>query len=111
MKISKRMKILVILVGPPALALLIGIGGEIVMHLWNWLAPPVFGWHEITFWQALGLLALTRILFGGFGCRGSSRSREWTPEEKERFRQGVRRRFGWGPPPGESAPGAGGEAT
>ena len=44
------------------------IGGEIVRLLWNWLLPPLFGWRQITFWQALGLLALCRILFGGFGC-------------------------------------------
>jgi hypothetical protein len=37
------------------------------MHLWNWLLPPLFGWRQITFWQALGILALCRILFGGFG--------------------------------------------
>jgi len=30
----------------------------VVMHLWNWLAPELFGLRQITFWQALGLLAL-----------------------------------------------------
>ena len=30
------------------------IGGEIVKQLWNWLLPPLFGFREITFWQALG---------------------------------------------------------
>ena len=38
----------------------------IVMKLWNWLVPAVFGWHLITFWQAVGLLVLSKILFGGF---------------------------------------------
>lgn len=76
------------------------IGGEIVLHLWNWLMPPLFGWHELTFWQALGLLALCRILFGGFGWHraGGSRFRRgmgdrfgrMSPEERERFRQSVR---------------------
>src|SRR5258708_13458803 len=47
--------------------LFVFIGGEIVLHLWNWLLPSLFGWREITFWQAVGLLALCRILFGGFG--------------------------------------------
>ncbi len=28
--------------------------------------PALFGWHLITFWQALGLLVLSKILFGGF---------------------------------------------
>src|ERR1700724_425486 len=50
------------------------IGGELVLHLWNWLLPPLFGWRQLTFWQALGLLALCRILFGGFGGRGFHRS-------------------------------------
>ena len=76
------------------------IGGEVVMLLWNWLAPELFGLRQINFWQALGLLALCRILFGGFGLGGNSarsnsrrRMRErWeqmTPEERERFRQGL----------------------
>jgi len=52
----------------------IAIGGEIVLHLWNWLLPQVFGWRQITFWQAVGILALCRILFGGFGFRGRGRS-------------------------------------
>jgi hypothetical protein len=76
------------------------------MLLWNWLLPPLFGWREITFWQALGLLALCRILFGGLGRAGHYRSgfrnrmaERWermTPEERERFRQGMRARFGFG---------------
>ena len=77
------------------------IGGEVVKLLWNWLLPPLFGWHQVTFWQAFGLLALCRILFGGHGfCRSNSRTR--TPEERERFRQRLRERFGFGPSTGES---------
>ncbi|MGH9943185.1 MAG: hypothetical protein ACRD9R_12620 [Pyrinomonadaceae bacterium] len=88
------------------------IGGEIVMHLWNWLLPPLFGWPQIGFWQALGLLTLCRILFGGFGFHGSGRSdlrhrmeercEHMTPEERERFRQRMRKRWGFGPSTGES---------
>lgn len=48
------------------------IGGTVVMLLWNWLAPELFGLRLITFWQAIGLLALCRILFGGFGLGGGS---------------------------------------
>jgi hypothetical protein len=44
--------------------------GFAVMLLWNWVLPVVTGLPEITFWQALGLLALSRILFGGFGLDG-----------------------------------------
>src|SRR5580693_9942856 len=57
-----------------AMVLFAYIGGEIVMHLWNWLLPPLFGWHQITFWQAFRILALCRILFGGHGLHGSGRS-------------------------------------
>ena len=45
----------------------IGVFGYIVMSLWNWLIPGLTGWHAITLLQALGLLVLCRILFGGFG--------------------------------------------
>src|SRR5947209_10552183 len=81
-----------------AMVLFIAIGGEIVLQLWNWLLPSLFGWHQITFWQALGLLALCRILFGGFGGHGFSRSRHMTAEQRERFRQRMRERCGFGPP-------------
>ena len=87
--------------------LFIFLGGEIVMLLWNWLLPPLFGWRLLTFWQALGLLALCRILFGGFGFHGSGghgirrrvkeRCENMTPEERERFRERMRDRFGLGP--------------
>jgi len=95
------------------LAAFVALGGGIVMWLWNALLPPLFGWPQVTFWQALGLLALCRILVGGFGFRGSH-GRSWrrrdgrwermTPEDRERFRQGVRDRFGFGPAGGGSQP-------
>jgi hypothetical protein len=83
------------------IAIFIAIGGGVVMQLWNWLTPALFGWHVITFWQALGLLVLCRILFGGFGMHGR-RSRRWrgrrwhrpTWEERERFKEAVRDRYG-----------------
>ena len=80
------------------------IGGEVVMLLWNWLAPALFGLRQVTFWQALGLLALCRILFGGWGGRGGHRpnfrrrmAEKWermTPEEREKFRQRMGSRCG-----------------
>ena len=92
--------------------LFIAIGGEVVLQLWNWLLPPLFGWRQITFWQALGMLVLCRILFGGFGWHGSRRSNLrrrmeercelMTPEVRERFRQRMRERWGFGPSTGES---------
>jgi hypothetical protein len=90
-------------VAPLALAVFIWIGGEVVMHLWNWLLSMLFGWRQITFWQALGLLVLCRILFGNVGGHGSDRSKSrrpkpehWermTPEEREKFRQDMRARW------------------
>lgn len=116
-----------IFIGPAAIlgmAVFAFIGGEIVKQLWNWLLPPLFGWREVTFWQALGLLALSRILVGGFGLHGPGRSHmrsridqkmadrvadrvgeRWdrmTPEERERFRQRVRERCGFDPGAGDS---------
>ena len=87
-----------------AVVLFTFIGGEIVRQLWNWLLPPLFGWRQVTFWQALGILVLCRILFGGFGGHRSyrSRSRRRTPEERERLRQALRERFGFGPSTSES---------
>jgi hypothetical protein len=95
-----------------AMLLFIALGGEVVLKLWNWLLPPLFGWRQITFWQALGILALCRILFGGFGGRGFHRPKSrrrmaerWehmTPEERERFRQGMGGRCGFGPSASES---------
>ena len=99
-----------------AIPLFIWIGGELVMHLWNWLLPTLFGWRQITFWQAVGLLALCRILFGGWsgghGPRSNMRRRidqrmdeRWekmTPEEREKFRQSWRSRCsGFAAPTGE----------
>jgi hypothetical protein len=48
------------------LAAVAGFGAAVLL-LWNVLIPTIFGLAAINFWQALGLLALCRILFGGFG--------------------------------------------
>lgn len=62
-------------IGLAAITLFVFLGGQIVRLLWNGLLPPLFGWPEVTFWQAVGLLALCRILFGGFTFRdGDKRS-------------------------------------
>jgi Ca2+/H+ antiporter, TMEM165/GDT1 family len=77
-----------------------GIFGFVVMWLWNHLMPALFGLHSLGFWQALGLLILSKILLSGFhGRPGFSRDwrmrfiRRWdqmTPEEREAFRTGLR---------------------
>ncbi len=74
------------------------VAGFVVMSLWNWLIPPLVGWRTLTFAQAIGLLVLCRILFGGFRGRGGpwghGRFRQMSPEERERFRQEMRSRCG-----------------
>ena len=92
--------------------------GFVVMALWNWLMPPIFGLHTITYWQAYGLLILSKILFGGLRggggkgrCHGNRR-KEWgermaerwekmTPEEREKFREAMRGHW-CGEPPTET---------
>lgn len=74
----------------------------VVMQLWNCLLPDLFtGVSTIGYWQALGLLALCRILFGGLrgGCHGHWRERRahWeslTPEEREQFKGRFHHRWG-----------------
>src|SRR2546421_4652783 len=107
------------------------IGGGVVMLLWNWLAPTLFGLRLVTFWQAIGLLALCRILFGGFGLGGgghrNSRRRmegrirervrermaerweQMTPEEREKFLQRRGSGCGGGNTPPQLPPRAGRE--
>ncbi|WP_321887303.1 hypothetical protein [Paraburkholderia bannensis] len=71
----------------------IGVLGWVVMMLWNWVIPALFvGARAIDFGHALGLLVLSRILFGGFRGHGGGRYRrhwrKWeamTPEEREQF--------------------------
>jgi hypothetical protein len=71
-----------------------------LMGLWNVLMPDIFAVKAITFWQALGLLVLSKLLFGGFRPYGGG-GRHWrrrmverwekmTPEEREKFKQGMR---------------------
>ncbi|HVT59415.1 MAG TPA: hypothetical protein VHR45_13565 [Thermoanaerobaculia bacterium] len=85
-------------------ALVAALFGLVVMGLWNWLTPALFGWKLITFWQALGLVILSRTLFGGSrvgpGWRGHWRHRmmerweQMTPEEREKLRAGLLSRCG-----------------
>jgi hypothetical protein len=109
-----------LLIAPFAIAAFfafLALGGQVVKLLWNWLVPVLFGWPPVDFWQALGLLALCRILFGGMGRsggghRGQSRFRQrmterWermSPEERERYRRSFRGRWGTFDPPSETPP-------
>ena len=50
--------------------LLIAALGGAVMMLWNAILPEVLNARPLSYWQALGLLLLSRILFGGFRFGG-----------------------------------------
>lgn len=85
----------------------------IVMLLWNWLMPAIFGLTVISFWQALGIFVLARILFGGFGFgkmmnpkmhhhghHHNPMQEKWmkmSPEQRKEFIE-KRRKFGFGHP-------------
>lgn len=83
----------------------------IVMSLWNAILPAVLGVKTITFWQALGILILSKILFGGFGggkgggpWKAKARARwrdhmmsKWenmSPEDREKFKSSWEERCG-----------------
>ena len=90
----------------PLILSFVALMGFVVMSLWNWLMPAIFGLGTITYWQAWGLLILGRLLVGSFrmGGGGSGPSWRWrrrmrerwehmTPEERETFRHGMWGRY------------------
>jgi Ca2+/H+ antiporter, TMEM165/GDT1 family len=90
-----------VILGIGAVALFGWLFGTVVMLLWNATLVPATGAAVITFWQALGLLVLSRILVGGFGGGGKGRGQhmrnKWaqmTPQEKEQFKAYCRKRWG-----------------
>src|SRR5688500_11272337 len=84
-----------ILIGIAAFALF----SWIVMSLWNAVLVPVVNVSSVSFWQAAGILLLSKILFSGFKGGGSfGRRHQWnqemkdkwqnmTPDEKEKMKQ------------------------
>lgn len=73
--------------------------GYFVMLLWNWLMPEIFGLTTITFWQAVGIIILARLIFGAFkhhdkhyhdypGKKFNSRckDKEWWKNHKSNWR-------------------------
>lgn len=83
--------------------LLIAALGAAVMGLWNAILPEVVGVKPISYWQAIGLLILSRILLGGFRWGGGGSSSSWkgrrrgrwtrmSDEEKARMKEEWRKR-------------------
>ena len=84
--------------------LFISVLSFVVMSLWNWLMPALFGFRLISYWQAVGILILSKILFGAIRGRSGPRPWHWrrrmierweqmTPKEREKFRQGLESRW------------------
>ena len=91
-----------VLVGVIAIAFF----GFVTMALWNWLVPEIFNGPAITYWQALGLLVLTKILFWGLGGKrhGPGAHMQWkrglyekfsdmTPEQREAFKNKMKAKW------------------
>lgn len=99
----KKNRAAMFILAPIAFVAFVTLGGWVVSWLWNALLTPLFGLPMVTFWQALGILALSRILFGSWGGGGGSKGPKrahkrhhyggprgrFTPEERERIRQGL----------------------
>lgn len=114
----KKFWIMRIIKGAILMLLFILLSGYVVMYLWNWLMPVLFGvTHLITFWEAIGIIVLTKLLFGGFGgrhrrgtchCYGHQQGGFWghkweeklsqmTPEEREKVKnEWAKRCCKWG---------------
>ncbi len=81
---------------------IVAILAAIVMVLWNAVIPGLLsGASNIDYLHAVGLLILSRILFGGFRGGGWQRGRHWrkwqamTPEERAKFCETATARHGW----------------
>ncbi len=78
----------------------------IVMQLWNWLMPVIFKLPVIDFWQAAGLFALSKILFGSFNFNGrqkrmgfnnqmmKEKMMQMSEEERQQFKEQWKQRCG-----------------
>jgi hypothetical protein len=67
--------VLHILIGIAIACVLVFLFGSAVMYLWNTVMPPLFSVGQLTFWRAIGLLLLARILVGSFRGHGGPRHR------------------------------------
>ena len=84
--------------------LFVFVFGGVTMLLWNWLVPDLFNGPVITFWQALGLLLLCKILFGFGGKHHGDGKSHWkyryaqklsnmSDEDRERFKSRMREKW------------------
>ncbi|MCB0735448.1 MAG: hypothetical protein H6608_11970 [Flavobacteriales bacterium] len=82
--------------------LFMGVFGFAFMYLWNALLPQLFGLPVISYWQGIGLIIISRALFGSWGGGGKhggghhrqhwkhNMRRKWagmSEEERNEFRE------------------------
>jgi len=95
---EKILKISFKIVGGILLVLLLAlVFGYVIMLLWNWLMPVIFGLPVIGYWQAWGLLILAKILFGSgshhrshrhkYGHGEDGQGRSWGKAKLKRWAQ------------------------
>lgn len=92
---------------PLGIALFLSVISFVVMTLWNNLLPDILNVDTITFWQAMGIFILSKLLFG-FGRGGKMGKASWgkdgcksmSPEDRERFKAEMKNRMcNWGGSP------------
>lgn len=67
----KALKIAGMVIGGVAMAVLFAfLFGLLVQYLWNWLMPGLFGLGTITYWQAVAMVILAKLIFGSLGGHG-----------------------------------------
>jgi hypothetical protein len=95
---------------PFGIAAILALVSFVVMQLWNNLLPNILHVSTITFWQAMGIFILSKILFGFGGGKGSGGGPPWmrrkrmmeerlknmSPEDRAQFKEQWQSRCGWG---------------
>jgi hypothetical protein len=95
---------------PFGIAAILALVSFVVMQLWNNLLPDILHVSTITFWQAMGIFILSKILFGFGGGKGSGGGPPWmrrkrmmeerlknmSPEDRAQFKEQWQSRCGWG---------------
>ena len=67
--------------------------GFIIMWLWNWLMPEIFGLTTLTFWQAVGIFILLKILLGGIGGHSGGKKDHSSKHSKSSCRNESKNEF------------------
>lgn len=75
-------KVIFMIIAAGIFLLLFGYG---FMLLWNWLMPDVFGLPVLSYWKAVGILVMAKLLFGNF--EGKNHSKKSSKKRKSSFRQ------------------------